>query len=285
MLGTMIIGSALGFGDIMANTVRTSVIASLGQTDEIVSARSADAPNIATLGQGTAVRYLTAEQAATVVSAALRLPGVDGAAPGISESVAVQDSTSRANEPQVTLFATDPRSMSGLGEITGESGEALDLGDLRASETFLNVDEADDLHATVGDRLLVFAAGRQSTLTVSAIVRYDGAGTDAGALLMPLASAQRILGVGTRVQHVLVSNQGDEVEAGRTSQQRSAARYRPASSSWTSGRAGQEGWPGVGGYPGSHVSLALLNVRHVHNLRWDSADLPGVRDAGRRAPR
>ena len=52
MLGTMIIGSALGFGDIMANTVRTSVITSLGQTDEIVTARSEKAPDIATLGTG-----------------------------------------------------------------------------------------------------------------------------------------------------------------------------------------------------------------------------------------
>ena len=52
MLGTMIIGAALGFGDIMASTVRTSVITSLGETDEIVSARSTDAPDIETLGQG-----------------------------------------------------------------------------------------------------------------------------------------------------------------------------------------------------------------------------------------
>src|SRR4051794_12632047 len=42
MLGTMIIGAALGFGDIMANTVRTSVITRLGNTDEIVSARSGE---------------------------------------------------------------------------------------------------------------------------------------------------------------------------------------------------------------------------------------------------
>ena len=70
MLGTMIIGSALGFGDIMANTVRSSVITTLGQTDEIVSARSGEAPDIATLGEGTAVRYLSADEADAVVAAA-----------------------------------------------------------------------------------------------------------------------------------------------------------------------------------------------------------------------
>jgi hypothetical protein len=75
MLGTMIIGAALGFGDIMASTVRTSVITSLGQTDEIVSARSTDAPRIDTLGQGAAVRYLGPRQVAEIVKAAHRGTG------------------------------------------------------------------------------------------------------------------------------------------------------------------------------------------------------------------
>ena len=41
----------------------------LGQTDEIVSARSGEAPDIATLGEGTAVRYLSADEADAVVAA------------------------------------------------------------------------------------------------------------------------------------------------------------------------------------------------------------------------
>ena len=109
MLGTMIIGAALGFGDILANTVRSSVITSLGQTDELVAARSTTSPEVLTLGQGSGGRYLTAREAATVVRAARGLPDVDGAAPGISEGVAVQDLTSRSTEPRLTLFATDPR--------------------------------------------------------------------------------------------------------------------------------------------------------------------------------
>jgi len=209
MLGTMIIGSALGFGDIMANTIRTSVITSLGQTDEIVSARSGDEPDIATLGQGTAVRYLTAGEADTLASAARDIPDVDGAAPGISESVAVQDLTSRTNEPQVTLFATDPGSMSGFGDITTESGDTVGLADLAPGETYLDPEAADDLDAGQGDRLAVFVRGRQVTLTVRDVVRYDGTGSDSGAMLMSLARAQALLGVGDRVQHVLVSNDGD----------------------------------------------------------------------------
>lgn len=209
MLGTMIIGSALGFGDIMANTVRTSVITSLGQTDEIVTARSEKAPDIATLGQATSARYLSSAQADQVVTAARRAPGVDGAAPGISEGVAVQDTTSRTNEPQLTLFATDPAAMSGFGQITTESGDGVSLGDLGQGQTYLDKPAADALEATTGDRLVVFVRGRQAPLTVAGVVRYDGTGSDQGALLLPLDRAQRLLGVGSRVQHVLVSNNGD----------------------------------------------------------------------------
>ena len=211
MLGTMIIGAALGFGDIMANTVRTSVLTSLGNTDEIVSARSGEAPQIATLGQGATARYLTAEETAAVVTAARNSPAVDGAAPAISESVAVRNQTSRSNEPRVTLFAIDPDAMSGFGAVESESGEAVDLDVLQLGEAFVNSDAADDLQAREGDRLVVYAAGKQSVLVVRGEVRYDGTGTDRAALLMPLSNGQQILGVGDRVQHVLVSNEGDDV--------------------------------------------------------------------------
>jgi putative ABC transport system permease protein len=210
MLGTMIIGSALGFGDIMATTARTSVITSLGQTDEIVAARAADAPQLATVGQASRARYLTRDQAARIVSAARRLPDVDGVAPAISEPLAVQDVTSRTTEPALTLFATEPDRMRGFGQITDTGGAAVGLDELGAGEVFLNQRAADDLDASEGDTLLVFAAGRQQQVTVRGVVTYDGTGSDGGAMLMPLTAAQSLLGVGDRVQHVLVSNTGDE---------------------------------------------------------------------------
>ncbi len=223
MLGTMIIGAALGFGDIMAGTVRTAVISQLGQTDELVSARSGSSPEVATLGEAGTPRYLGAAEARTVVAAARRTPGVDGAAPGISESVAVQDRSSRSNEPSVRLFATDPAAMSGFGRLTGSSGQQVALGDLPRGSTWINQEAADDLDATVGDRLLVFARGRQVPLTVAGVVTYDGTGTEDAALLLPLARAQAVLGVGDRVQHVLVSNDGDAVTGAElTDQVRSA---------------------------------------------------------------
>ncbi|NYD41164.1 FtsX-like permease family protein [Nocardioides panaciterrulae] len=136
---------------------------------------------------------------------------MDGAAPGISESVAVQDPASRTNEPAVRLFATDPSAMSGFGHLTDSSGRQVGLGDLPAGSTWINAEAAADLHASRGDRLLVFARGRQVSLRVAGVVGYDGTGTEDSALLMPLNRAQAVLGVGDRVQHVLISNDGDAV--------------------------------------------------------------------------
>ena len=187
MLGTMIIGAALGFGDIMAGTVRTSVITSLGETDEIVSARSTDVPDIETLGQGAAIRYLRPQQAEQVITAAREAPGVDGVAPAISEPASVQNVTSRNNEPNVTLFATDPQAMDGFGTMTGADGDSGGLQTLGPGEVFVNTEAADDLDASTGDTLALFAAGRRSMVTVQDVVSYDGTGTDGAAVLMPLS--------------------------------------------------------------------------------------------------
>ena len=57
MLGTAIISSALSTGDTMSSTIRSSVIDSLGQTDELVRAKGADTESVAALGGATGVRY------------------------------------------------------------------------------------------------------------------------------------------------------------------------------------------------------------------------------------
>ena len=70
---TAIVATALATGDIMANTVRSTVITTLGNTDEIVSARTADTSSLATVGQATGTRYLTPSETSAIVTAAKRL--------------------------------------------------------------------------------------------------------------------------------------------------------------------------------------------------------------------
>jgi putative ABC transport system permease protein len=209
MLGTAIIAAALATGDTMSHTIRSSVIASLGQTDELVSVKGTDVESVA-IGESTQVAYFNEAIATAVRDIALASPLVDGVAPAIVESVAVQDRTSRQNEPRVTLFASDPEALASFGEIRA-GGETVSLAQLGDAEVFLNADAADELGAAAGDRVEVLVGGKATPFRVRSVVHFDGAGTDGPAVLVPLATAQRLLGAPGLVEHLLVSNRGDSV--------------------------------------------------------------------------
>jgi putative ABC transport system permease protein len=216
MLGTAIIAAALATGDTMSSTIRSSAIASLGQADETISASSAKAilPGTDT-GSATGVRYFPQTYFERIAHASAGSPLIDGLAPAIVEPVAVQDLTTRQNEPRVTLFASDARDLSRFGAIRAAGGRAVSLAQLAPGELYLNRKAADELKARPGDALRVFAAGSAAPMRVRAIVSYDGAGTDKAALLLGLPAAQRLLGHPGEIKQVLVSNAGDSVSGAR----------------------------------------------------------------------
>ena len=57
MLGTTIIAAALTTGDTMSHTIRQTAVRSLGNTDEVVSAKGLTDDIAGELGQATGVRY------------------------------------------------------------------------------------------------------------------------------------------------------------------------------------------------------------------------------------
>src|SRR6266508_1085398 len=209
MLGTAIIAAALATGDTMSHTIRSSVVTSLGHTDELVSVKGTDVESNA-IGDSTRVAYFKEEIASSVGDVAAQSQLVDGVAPAIIESIAVQDVTTRQNEPRVTMFASDPEALAGFGEIRAD-GKTVSLSELGRADVFLNGDAADDLAASTGDRVTVFVGDKASPFRVRAIVDFDGAGTDGAALLVPLTTAQMLLGVPGLVEHLLISNRGDEL--------------------------------------------------------------------------
>ena len=227
MLGTTIVAASLATGDTMSHTIRSGTIESLGQTDEVVSVPGAEPGTGTELGVAAGRTYFPEGAAARVRRSLAGSDIADGVAPAIIETVAAQAPARRRNEPRVTLFATDPRAMAGFGEIRGPSGEAAPLGALAAGEAYLNEEAADELGAGPGDRILVLAGGRRAPLRVRQVVRYDGAGTDGSALLVPLAGAQTLLDTGGRINRVLVSNRGDAT-SGAALTDRVLARVGPA---------------------------------------------------------
>jgi putative ABC transport system permease protein len=209
MLGTTIVATALTTGDTMSHTIRGTAVATLGQTDELVSAEGTEISLGTGLGSATGVEYFDESVVARIDRELAGQDLVDGVTPAIIEQVAVQAPEQRQTEPRMTLFAADPARMEGFGVIEGADGPVA-LADLARSEAFVNADAADELGVRRGDRLLIYAGGPALRVTVKDIVRYEGAGTADSALFLPLAEAQALMGRPDQVRHVLISNRGDE---------------------------------------------------------------------------
>jgi putative ABC transport system permease protein len=137
---------------------------------------------------------------------------IDGVAPAIVESLAVQNLASRQSEPRVTLFASDQSHLAAFGDIRRhDDGQVQYLNDLRPGEVFVNADAADELQAHPGDTLRLHAEGESFGARVRAIVDYKGTGTDGAALIMPLDAAQTVLDRDGEIRYVMISNRGDEL--------------------------------------------------------------------------
>jgi putative ABC transport system permease protein len=227
MLATAIITSSLVTGDTMSRTIRSSVLRSLGPTDETVVAAGAELDPSLEVDAAPAVATFDESAAGVVRDAAAGSPSIDGITPALIRPLAVQDRTSRRSEPGVTLFGTDPASQEGFGALTGTGGRRRTLDELGDGEVYLNRDAADELDASPGDRLVAFSGAAPAELTVQDVVAFRGAGTDGPAVLAPLTFAQQLAGEEGRISHVLVSNDGGEV-AGAALTDEVVALLRPA---------------------------------------------------------
>lgn len=201
MLGTTIITAALLTGDTMAGAVRSSVVETLGQTDETVIAGTSAGVAFAA-DADTTTAYFPADAAITAVDRAAASLPVDGVLAAVIEPVAAQHRAGGRTEPRVTLFAPDPARADGFG-----------FGDVAAlvpGEVLLDDEAADELAATVGSEITVLAGDRVVDLTVAGVAGYEGTGSDGPSALVTLDQAQALLGRPGEVNHVLVSNTGDE---------------------------------------------------------------------------
>jgi putative ABC transport system permease protein len=205
MLGTTIISAALATGDTMSHTIRSSATTALGQTDEVVGAKGIDAALASPNGGSTGWRYFP-QRYADRIATEMRSTGlVRAAVPVIVEPVAVQDTSSGQSEPRVTLFGAPSSEVQGPIRA---GNRKVTLDDLFPGEVYLNAKGAEKLAARPNDILQVLSGNSVSTMTVKAIVRYDGGGTDEAGLLLPLADAQQLLGKQGLAKAIFVSNTG-----------------------------------------------------------------------------
>lgn len=217
MLGTTIVAAALTTGDTMSHTIRTTVVDSLGATDETLAPRGAVDDIPGALGAATGTGWLPESTVGRVERAVAGSGLVDGVTGAIVDQVALQAPAQRQSEPGVILFAADPARLEGFSPIVGEAGEPLSLGALRPGELYLNRKAARELRVGAGDRVRLFAGERRLEARVRDVVAFDGAGTADTAVLVTLAEAQRLFERPGQVGAVLVSNRGGPLEGAELS--------------------------------------------------------------------
>jgi putative ABC transport system permease protein len=207
MLGTTIIAAALVTGDTMSHTIRTTAVAALGESDEIVSARGAVDDIPGELGMASGIGWLP-EGVVGEIEATVDPDLTDAVVGAVVDNVAIQAPRTRQTEPSVTLFAADPGRLERFAPITGRQGDTLSLAELEPGEVYLNADAADQLRSRAGDTVVVYPSGKPFRATVRAVVEFDGAGTADAALLLPLTEAQRLYGHPEAILGVMISNEG-----------------------------------------------------------------------------
>jgi putative ABC transport system permease protein len=190
----------------MSHTIRSAAVSALGRADVVVAASGVDHPLAADSTDATATRYFAQSSAGRIARAADPAL-VDGVAPVIVEPIAVQDVTTRQNEPRVTLFASDAKALRVFGPMRSGS-RTVSLADLRTGEVYLNADAADSLGAHAGDTLRMLVGSAAAQVRVRDVVQYRGSGTADEGLLMPLAAAQSLLGKPRQINYVFIANHG-----------------------------------------------------------------------------
>ena len=173
MLGTTIVAAALVTGDTMSHTIRTTAVAALGESDEIVSARGAVDDIPGELGMASGVGWLPASVVGEIESA-VGPDLTDGVLGAVVDNVALQAPRTRQTEPSVTLFAAEPARLEGFAPITGPDGDTLSLAALEPGEVYLNADAADELEARAGDTVVVYPSGKPFRATVRVGRRLRG---------------------------------------------------------------------------------------------------------------
>ena len=178
MLGTTIIAAALVTGDTMSHTIRTTAIAALGESDEVVSAKGAvdDIP-------GDARRR---ERDPVVRRERRRRDRVERSGRGSSTASLTRSSTTsrcrrrgRARASRASmLFARRPdRDGRASRRSSARTARQVSLADLRPARSYLNSDAADELGAAAGRHgRSRTPAGNPAYLQVRDVVEFNGAG-------------------------------------------------------------------------------------------------------------
>ncbi len=195
MLSTMLVACALATGDTLAGTLRTQVLLQTGRTDEIVTA-----PGYAYFPYDAYTNLAGTLQTDTDVAAVVPMVA--------RGSSVVADTTARQIKSDVTVLGAPDSYSPVFGALVDTAGRRVGLAGLAPDEAYVNTKLAADLAASPGDGLYLFLNGQRVTLRVRAVLGPSDLTGTQDTLLLPLASAQAILGQPGKINRVIVANSG-----------------------------------------------------------------------------
>ena len=212
MLSTLIVTAALGTGDTVNGSMTSEVSATLGSIDQFV----AD-PSESDL-DGNSFTTTIPATSWTALQPAIEGSGlVDGASPMLERRVSARELSSGVGMPELVAVGLDPVTVDAIGGLKAPNGDPIDLATLPDGSVVLSQSTADELDASVGDQLEIFANDSSQTFTVAAIAknsylsgmrRDNDSSEEITGLAMTLPALQQLSGLDDRISAIALSNQG-----------------------------------------------------------------------------
>ena len=203
MLSTLIASAALGTGDTISYSIRSSALDGLGPIDEVIVYSRADADD--RFGSSSYITYERFEEIQTQVADL----SIDGLVPQLADVAPAINPRTLLSEGRMRVVGIDPSLTKGFGELTTLSGTEVRLRDLSDAQAYINEKAAEELEAVAGDEVRIVVDGAPTVFSVKEVVERGGlAGVDS-TLIVPLARAQALFDRPGQVNLIVVSNRGD----------------------------------------------------------------------------
>ncbi|HAL49636.1 MAG: FtsX-like permease family protein [SAR202 cluster bacterium] len=205
MLSTLIVSSALGTGDTLNHSIRSDIVSSLGEIDEILTANQGSS-----LGLTGSSPYFPEQQLTTLREQLGDFDKIDAMIPMISERAPIANPAASKSVGLMNITGIDPETLGVFGPLTDADGAELSLTPLVDGDVFINVAAAEELDADVGAELRMFLSDSSVALRVAGVVSNGGLAGRGETTVISLDRAQAIFDKPDRINSVAVSNIGDE---------------------------------------------------------------------------
>lgn len=204
MLSTLIMSAAFGTGDTLTTSVTSEVYDILGEGDEWISWDAEKEP------RPLEVQVIPLAEVERWQQQFADDPDIEAIVPFQRESLPVQNTRTKLNEPAARIVGFPPDAAEALGGLRDLSGRPVSLS---GNEIAVNKDLADEIEARVGDRVLLYNQGEPVEFVVKAIVppgllsgAIDPAASNGAAVSFEAIAG--ITGRGQNADAVVVSNTG-----------------------------------------------------------------------------